>query len=117
MMNLLTEKKQYQETFSLWAGCEVDIDDSFDLFCESDFDFIEILMLFEKDFFLNLLDSSKNRQDFGKIHEFLSWAVSQPSIEQSFVFSFHDKLAVLPFSEVDDEERDLQLQTLYTTEQ
>ena len=74
-------------------------------FCESDFDFVEILMLFEKEFKLNLLDSSKVGQDFRKIDEFISWAVSQPYIEQPFVFSFYFKPKILPISELSGQER------------
>ena len=110
-MNLSSETKHYQETLSFWAGCKISLDDDFDLFCQNDFDFIEILMLFEKEFLLNLLDSAKARCDFEKVEEFISWAVSQPSIEQSFVFSFYNRPKVLPLSEVDDQGRDFHVRS------
>lgn len=94
-MKLLLETKHYQETLSSWAGSKVSLDDDFDIFCQSDFDFIEILMLFEREFLLNLLDSAKTRQDFEKVDEFISWVVSQPLIEQTFVFSLYDKPEVI----------------------
>ena len=103
MMKLLPDKTQYQEILSLWAGHTVKFDDDFNLVCESDFDFIEILMLFEKEFFLNLLDSEEVRHNFGKVDDFISWAVSQPYIEQSFVYSLGDNPKVLHFSEVNDQ--------------
>lgn len=78
-MKLLPQIIQYQEIFSLWAGCKIGLQDDFDLFCESDFDFIEILMLFEQEFSVNLLDSAKFRQDFDKVHEFFSWVTVQPT--------------------------------------
>lgn len=87
-MKLLLETIQYQEVLSVWAGCKTGLYDDFDMFCDSDFDFIEILMLFEKEFLVNLLDTEKVRQDFKKVHEFISWAVSQPNLEESYTFSF-----------------------------
>ena len=102
MMKAVQQIIKYQETLSLWAGCKISLDDDFDLFCESDFDFIEILMLFEKQFFLNLLDSTKVRQDFLKVNEFVSWATSRPYLEQSIVFSFYSKPDDLSFSEAND---------------
>lgn len=95
-MELKSETRGYQEILSLWAGYKVSLNDDLNLFCQSDFDFIEILMLFEKEFYLNLLDSTKVRQDFGKVEEFISWAVSQPSIDRSFIFPFYKRPEVLP---------------------
>ncbi len=97
-MKLLPQIIQYQEIFSLWAGCKIDLQDDFELFCESEFDFIEILMLFEQEFSVNLLDSAKVRKDFDKVHEFLSWVTVQPEMEQpfSFLFSFKFKALSIP---------------------
>lgn len=90
-MKLLPETIQYQEVLSDWAGCKAGLYDDFDVFCDSDVDFIEILMLFEKEFLLNLLDTEKVRQDFTKVHEFISWAGSQPSLNESCAFSIFIK--------------------------
>lgn len=99
---VLSETNQYHEILSSWTGYNISLNDDFDLFCESEFDFIEILMLFERVFYLKLLDSEKVRQDFGKVEEFISWAASQPAIDHSFIFSFYKRPEVLPLQEIDD---------------
>ena len=86
-MELSSKTVQYQEIISVWAGCEVGLYDDFEIFCQSDFDFLEILMLLEKKFLVNLLDTTKVRQDFGRVYEFISWAISRPKIKKSFIFS------------------------------
>ena len=109
-MKMIIPNINYQKTLTIWAGCNVELYDDFDLICQSDFDFIEILMLFEKEYFLDLLDTTKVRQDFNKVDDFISWAVSQPHIEKNFVFSLSYKPKILSIPELSDQERALQLQ-------
>lgn len=94
-MKLLPNTINYQEAFSTWAGCKAGQYDDFDVFCDSDFDFIEILMLFEKEFSVNLLETSKVRQDFTKVHEFISWAGAQPPLVEASAFSISCKATPL----------------------
>jgi hypothetical protein len=83
-MNSFPELIQYQEVFSIWAGSKVKINEDFETYCECDFDFIEILLLFESRFSLNLLDSSVMREDFKNVHSFYIWLIAQPKAAESY---------------------------------
>lgn len=86
----------YQETLSLWAGCKAGLYDDFDVFCDNDYDFLEILILFEKEFSLNLLDTTKIRQDFSRVLDFFCWISSRPVVERSSTFLYSHKPEVIP---------------------
>ena len=77
--NLIYEKK-----LSLWSGYPVKIEDDLDSICQCDVDFIEILMLLENAFLINLVESDKPRQDFTTIKEFIDWIESRPKMTPSF---------------------------------
>ena len=70
---------------SAWAGYKVNLKDDFDTLVQCEFDFIEILLLFEKHFALDLLDTRKVRQNFSTIKEFVTWAL-QHSAEESIQY-------------------------------
>lgn len=81
-MKLATKIKKGRELLSSWAGCNVVPNDDFDTFCDCDYDYIEILMLFEKEFGVNLLDGPELRHDFLKVDDFIQWVISKPSSEE-----------------------------------
>ncbi len=74
----------YEEKLSIWLGYPVRIEDDLDSICQCDIDFIEILMLFENAFLINLVESDKTRQDFTTVKEFIDWVESRPKMSQSF---------------------------------
>lgn len=65
---------RYLELLSIWFGYEVKIMEDFDVLCQCELDFIEILLLGEQEFAGNLLDNSQERKNFPKIKNFLRWA-------------------------------------------
>lgn len=69
---------QYLQCLKNWAGFELDPMEDFDSICQSDVDFIEILLIGEDKFYLNMLENTKGRKDFSTIKNFLSWAFSNP---------------------------------------
>ena len=76
------ENNKYEQTLSAWTGYRVTIMDDFDSLCGCDYDFIELLMVFEKEYRIDLLESEKERQDFKKVKDFVEWAVSRPLSEE-----------------------------------
>ncbi|MDT0690942.1 hypothetical protein RM549_14185 [Salegentibacter sp. F188] len=69
------------DCLSAWAGFEINLKEKFNVLVESDVDFIELLLLFEKYFQLDLLETDKDRQDFSTIEEFVKWALEHPAQE------------------------------------
>lgn len=66
---------------SAWAGFQVNLNDDFDILVQNEFDFIEILLLFEKHFSLDLLETDKVWQEFSSIQDFVSWAMDHSQQE------------------------------------
>ncbi|MGM0391275.1 MAG: hypothetical protein ACQEQB_05985 [Bacteroidota bacterium] len=64
-----------------WTGFEVHPMEDFDIICQSDVDFIEILLMGEEEFCLNLLENTKERQDFSTIKDFFGWALTNPVLQ------------------------------------
>jgi|GEM_PF-2647162 hypothetical protein len=90
-MNSFPELIQYQEVFSIWAGSKVKTNEDFESYCDCDFDFIEILLLFESRFSLNLLESTVVRHDFQTVSNFLVWLTRQPGAAGSYIpFQTHE---------------------------
>ncbi len=73
--------QKHLDCLSAWAGHKVKIKDNFEALIESDVDYIELLLLFEKHFVLDLLETDKNRQDFSTIEEFVTWALAHPAVK------------------------------------
>lgn len=73
---------KHLDCLSAWAGYTINIKDSFELLIESNVDFIELLLLFEKHFALDLLETNKMQQDFSTIEEFVTWALEHPAQKQ-----------------------------------
>ena len=89
-MNLDINIIHHQQVFSNWAGCSVKPSDDFETFCDCNYDFIELLLVFEREFFLNLLDSQVSRHDFINVRDFLKWTMSQPAATQTYIpFKWH----------------------------
>lgn len=80
MFNTLFTHK-HLKCLSAWAGIKVHLNDDFEIFIQSDVDFIELLLLFEKHFALDLLETDKTQEDFSTIKEFVSWALEQTTKE------------------------------------
>ena len=53
--------------------------EDFDVICTSEIDFIDLLLLCEKKFSVNMLDNNKSKDDFSTIKEFIDWAASNPA--------------------------------------
>ncbi|WP_029038469.1 hypothetical protein [Salinimicrobium xinjiangense] len=89
MLKILFTNK-HRNCLSAWAGFEVYLNDDFESLIQSEVDFIELLLLFEKHFQLDLLETDKTRQDFSTVEEFVTWALEHPAVEP------------IPFSEPED---------------
>lgn len=70
---------RYLERLSQWYGNKISIMEDFDLICQCEVDFIEILLLGEQEFGINLLENTQEREDFEKIRDFINWAATKPS--------------------------------------
>ncbi|MDT0690813.1 hypothetical protein RM549_13530 [Salegentibacter sp. F188] len=73
---------KYEKILSHWFGARVTVIDDFETICKSDFDFIEILMILENSFLVNLLETEKVRQDFHTVRDFINWAESRPQLQK-----------------------------------
>ena len=90
-MNSLLNLNRYQKVFSKWAGGNIKLSDDFETICDCDYDFIELLLVYEKEFSLNLLDTATVRQDFESVRDFLAWIISQPEATECHIpFRFHE---------------------------
>lgn len=69
---------RYLDRLTSWFGDKLTIMEDFDTICQSELDFIEILLLGEQEFAINLLENSKERMDFVRIKDFIGWAASHP---------------------------------------
>ena len=89
-MNINHNIIRHQQVFSKWAGCNVKPGDDFETFCDCNYDFIELLLAFEREFFLNLLEMPVSRQDFATVKDFLQWIYVQPRATESYIpFKWH----------------------------
>lgn len=70
---------RYMESLSVWFGEKINIMEDFDVICQCELDFIEILLLGEHEFASNLLENSPEHKDFSKIKDFIEWAENRPA--------------------------------------
>ena len=68
----------YLESLQKWSGYNLDFMEDFDVICKSEIDFIDLLLLYEKKFMVNMLDNDKSKDDFTTIKEFIGWASTNP---------------------------------------
>ena len=68
----------YLAHLTKWFGYKISPSEDFDVICQSEWDFLEILLLIEKKFSVNMLDNTKSREDFSTVKEFISWASTNP---------------------------------------
>lgn len=80
-MNASNFHDEYLHFLTVWAGYEVGLMEDFNVICPSDVDFIEILLMGEKEFGLNLLENTKGRQDFTTVKDFFGWALTNPVLQ------------------------------------
>lgn len=80
-MNTLNFHNEYLHCITNWTGYEVGLTEDFDIICPSDVDFIEILLMGEKEFGINLLENTKGRQDFATVKDFFDWALTSPVLQ------------------------------------
>ena len=69
----------FLESLNKWCGYQLNFMEDFDEICTSEIDFIDLLLLYEKKFSVNMLDNDKSREDFNTIKEFIEWAASNPA--------------------------------------
>jgi hypothetical protein len=69
---------RYLEPLATWSGYELNVMEDFNVICQCDLDFLELLLLGEKEFSVNMLDNTRSREDFSTIKDFLIWAVTNP---------------------------------------
>jgi len=69
----------YLESLNKWCGYKLNFMEDFDVICTSEIDFIDLLLLCEKKFSVNMLDNNKSKDDFSTIKEFIDWAASNPA--------------------------------------
>jgi len=80
-MNSIVFTQKQLDCLSAWAGHKIKFNDNFESLVESEVDYIEILLLFEKHFALNLLETDKSREDFSTVEDFITWALKHPALE------------------------------------
>lgn len=71
---------KYLAQLKKWSGYQLNPMEDFDVICQSDLDFLELLVIWEKKFSVNMLDHSKSKEDFSTIHEFIGWASANPPV-------------------------------------
>lgn len=69
----------YLESLNKWCGYKLNFMEDFEVICPSEIDFIDLLLLYEKKFSVNMLDNNKSKEDFNTIKEFIEWAASNPA--------------------------------------
>lgn len=75
---LAVNTNTYLDSLKKWCGYNVDFMEDFDVICKSEIDFIDLLLLYEKKFSVNMLDNDKSKEDFTTIKEFIGWASTNP---------------------------------------
>lgn len=66
----------YLRRLSLWRGYHINENEDFDMICECQVDFIEILLIGEQEFSINLLENTRTKDDFITVKDFLKWALT-----------------------------------------
>ena len=64
----------YLGAIEAWAGFEIHFLEDFEDICTCDLDYVELLLMGEKRFSLNLLDTENSRHDFKTVKDFITWA-------------------------------------------
>jgi len=64
----------YLGAMEAWAGFEIHFLEDFEDICTCDLDFVELLLIGEHKFSLNLLDTESSRYDFKTVNDFINWA-------------------------------------------
>lgn len=80
-MNITQFYSNYLDCLNTWAGFEISLMEDFNEICHCEVDFIEILLVFEQTFSLNLLDNNRSRFDFATVHEFIGWAATSSRVK------------------------------------
>ena len=75
---LTVNTNAYLDSLKKWCGYDLDFMEDFDVICQSEIDFIDLLLLYEKKFSVNMLDNDKSMEDFTTIKEFIGWASNNP---------------------------------------
>lgn len=71
----------YLRAIEAWAGFEIHFLEEFEDICTCDLDFVELLLMGENKFSLNLLDIESNRHDFKTVSDFINWAGEKPMLQ------------------------------------
>lgn len=79
---LAVNTNTFHESLKKWCGYNVGFMEDFDVICNSDIDFIDLLLLYEKKFSVNMLDNNKSKEDFTTIKEFINWASENPPVQK-----------------------------------
>lgn len=79
----------YMKRLSLWKGIPINEKEDFDMICECEVDFIEILLIGESEFSINLLENIMTKEDFSSIRDFLEWALTNYNCKTDFKYEFN----------------------------
>ncbi len=80
-MNINKNYNKYVECLNNWAGYKISLMEDFNAICQCEVDFIEILLVCEQTFSLNLLENNKSRFDFSTVHDFIGWASTNSRVK------------------------------------
>ncbi len=85
----------YLKRLSTWKGVQISEKEDFDMICDCQIDFIEILLIGENEFSINLLENTKTKEDFSTVGIFLEWAFSNSDIKTTvkYEINFYHPLA------------------------
>lgn len=79
----------YLNRLSIWKGFEIHEMEDFDMICECHVDFIEILLIGENEFSINLLDNTMTKEDFSSVKDYLEWALSNYNCKTDFKYEIN----------------------------
>lgn len=91
-------KNSYLKKLSTWKGFEISEMEDFDMICDSQIDFIEILLLGENEFSINLLENDMSKEDFSSVRDFLSWAFTNVDLKPANKDEFNSYHTFSPVS-------------------
>lgn len=64
----------FLKRLSIWKGVQISEHEDFDMICDCQIDYIEILLIGEHEFSINLLENTLTKDDFSTVGNFLKWA-------------------------------------------
>lgn len=79
----------YLRKLSAWKGFEINEKEDFDIICECQVDFIEILLIGENEFSINLLENTMTKEDFSSVGDFLDWALTNIDFKTDIKYEFY----------------------------